>query len=149
MRFTWTSRARAVTAGLIGLLFVPFVNADVQGQQVDPTRVAAGAAVYGSMCGRCHNARSPLERTDREWVVIIAHMRVRGNLTGPQVRDVLAFLQATNGQPAGSASMDGEEVGPPAAALDPRHLETRGVKVPSGLSPVEIEWVLGYLASIN
>lgn len=61
--------------------------------------VAEGARVYGDMCGRCHNPRSPLERTDRDWVVIANHMRVRGNLTGQQVRNVLAFLQATNGDP--------------------------------------------------
>ncbi|MFV1985982.1 MAG: c-type cytochrome [Gemmatimonadota bacterium] len=61
--------------------------------------VAEGAAVYGNMCGRCHNPRSPLERDDRSWVTIIQHMRVRGNLTGGQVRTVLAFLKATNGGP--------------------------------------------------
>lgn len=59
--------------------------------------MAAGATVYGNTCGSCHNARSPLERTDRQWVVIVNHMRVRGNMTGRQVRDVLAFLQGTNG----------------------------------------------------
>lgn len=61
--------------------------------------VGEGARVYGTMCGRCHNPRSPLERTDREWVTIANHMRVRGNLTGPEVRSVLAFLQATNTDP--------------------------------------------------
>ncbi len=69
--------------------------------------IMSGAAVYGKMCGRCHNPRSPIERSDREWVTIIAHMRVRGNLTGGQVRQILAFLQATNtdpGQPTPIAS---------------------------------------------
>jgi mono/diheme cytochrome c family protein len=51
--------------------------------------VAGGARVYGDVCGRCHNPRSPLERD----------MRVRGNLTGQQVRSVLAFLLATNSDP--------------------------------------------------
>jgi mono/diheme cytochrome c family protein len=61
--------------------------------------VSEGARVYGSMCGRCHNPRSPLEYSDRHWTVIINHMRVRGNLTGGQVRNVLAFLQASNTDP--------------------------------------------------
>lgn len=62
-------------------------------------QVAEGARVYGSTCGRCHNARSPLEREDRAWVTIMNHMRVRANLTGDELRDVLAFLQATNTDP--------------------------------------------------
>lgn len=75
--------------------------------------VATGAKVYGDMCGRCHNARSPLERTDREWVTIANHMRVRANLTGGQLRAVLAFLQATNSDPS--------EVAAPSAPT-PQHL---------------------------
>lgn len=65
----------------------------------DDVALARGGEVYGAMCGRCHNARSPLERTDREWVTIINHMRVRANLSGRQTRDVLAFLQGTNTDP--------------------------------------------------
>lgn len=61
--------------------------------------VSEGARVYGSTCGRCHNPRSPLEYSDRHWTVIINHMRVRANLTGGQVRNVVAFLQASNGDP--------------------------------------------------
>ncbi len=61
--------------------------------------VAEGARVYGATCGRCHNPRSPLERTDRDWVTIVNHMRVRANLTGQQVKAVLAFLQAINTDP--------------------------------------------------
>ncbi len=69
-------------------------------QQAAESEVAAGAKVYGDMCGRCHRPRSPLERTDRDWVTIINHMRVRANLTGKQTRAVLQFLQATNSSPA-------------------------------------------------
>ena len=57
---------------------------------------SAGAAVYARTCGRCHNPRSPVERRDREWTVIISHMRVRGNLSGRDARAVLGFLQAMN-----------------------------------------------------
>ena len=65
----------------------------------DSEALAEGARVYGAMCGRCHNPRSPLERDDRDWATIINHMRVRANMTGEQVRDVLAFLQAMNADP--------------------------------------------------
>jgi mono/diheme cytochrome c family protein len=59
--------------------------------------VARGAEAYGATCGRCHNPRSPVERSDRDWIVIVNHMRARGaGVTGQQVRDILAFLQASN-----------------------------------------------------
>lgn len=62
-----------------------------------PGDLARGAEVYGVTCGRCHNPRSPVERSDREWTVIVNHMRTRAGLPGGASRDVLAFLQATNG----------------------------------------------------
>jgi mono/diheme cytochrome c family protein len=59
--------------------------------------LARGAEAYGATCGRCHNPRSPVERSDRDWIVIVNHMRARGaGITGQQVRDILAFLQASN-----------------------------------------------------
>jgi len=64
--------------------------------QQDPQMIALGAQVYSDTCGRCHNARSASERTDREWVTIVAHMRARANLSRTQAASVLAFLQATN-----------------------------------------------------
>ena len=36
--------------------------------------------------------------TDEEWDVSVTHMRVRGNLPASDVRDILAFLQASNNQ---------------------------------------------------
>ncbi len=79
---------------LMALTWMPVVAGAQQG-----SAVAEGAKVYANTCGSCHNARSPLERTDRQWVTIINHMRIRGNLTGGQARAVLAFLQATNTDP--------------------------------------------------
>lgn len=78
------------------------------------SEISRGAEVYGSTCGRCHQARSPLERTDREWVTIANHMRVRANLTGGQMRAVIAFLQATNNDPARAVSVTGREMPMPA-----------------------------------
>lgn|SRR5574341_2319379 len=67
-----------------------------------------GADIYARTCGRCHNARSPLERSDREWSVIMLHMRVRAGLTGKDARAVRDFLVAMNRQ---------EGAGPPAGGL--------------------------------
>lgn len=89
--------------GAIGALAmvpaVPGTHVDLAAQ----SQVAEGAVVYAQNCGRCHNARSPLERTDREWVTIVAHMRARGNLTKSQASQVLDFLQMANGTEAPAA----------------------------------------------
>lgn len=108
----------AVAAGLAAVLARP-----AAAQQGSQNAVAQGATVYGDMCGRCHNARSPLERTDRDWVTIVNHMRIRANLTGPQARSVLAFLQATNadpGAPSPGSSVSLESLGGGAVSTDPQ-----------------------------
>lgn len=81
------------------LLIAAGVIATPSAMSAQEGSLAEGARIYGRVCGSCHNARSPLERSDRDWVTIINHMRVRGNMTGAQARDVLAFLQATNEDP--------------------------------------------------
>lgn len=97
-----TKRAFAWAAALVLLLPV-----SAEAQQ-DPAKIGEGALVYAANCSRCHSPRSGTERTDDEWVAIIAHMRARGNLTKSQAGAVLAFLQATNlpegGAPRGTAS---------------------------------------------
>ncbi len=95
---TWTSGA---ALGLVLLI----MSATPALAQQSSEAVSEGARVYGATCGRCHNPRSPLERTDRQWVTIINHMRVRAMLTGTEVRNVLAFLQATNTDPSQSAQL--------------------------------------------
>lgn len=67
------------------------------------TGMAEGAKLYGENCMRCHTARSPMERTDREWVTIVNHMRARANLRRSEARAVITFLQATNAPEAGDA----------------------------------------------
>lgn len=94
------SRFLACATGclMVGLLFA--LPASGLAQEADQSeRIRLGAQAYGRMCGRCHNPRSPIERNDREWVMIMAHMRSRGNLTGSQVRQIVAFLQAMNSDP--------------------------------------------------
>jgi len=58
--------------------------------------IVRGSQLYGQNCLRCHTARSPMERTDREWLTIVNHMRARANLTRSQARALTAFLQQTN-----------------------------------------------------
>lgn len=65
----------------------------------DQALVAYGAEVYGYSCGRCHNPRAAVERSDEEWAAILTHMRVRADLTGRQARAVMAFLTALNPEP--------------------------------------------------
>ncbi len=55
-----------------------------------------GARAWAQNCMRCHNIRDPQERSDREWEVIVHHMRVRANLTAEEHRLILEFLKAAN-----------------------------------------------------
>ncbi len=96
-----------------GTALLAAFGSEAQAQGANGGSVADGARVYGAMCGRCHNPRSPLERTDRAWVTIANHMRARGNLTGKEVRQVLAFLQATNTDPSERAALPGASAAAP------------------------------------
>lgn len=55
-----------------------------------------GAKVFEQNCGRCHLPRQPKERSDRQWKIIMAHMRVRANLTAEEAEAVLKYLQSSN-----------------------------------------------------
>lgn len=57
---------------------------------------ARGARLYSANCGRCHNYRSPMEHGDREWSIVMAHMRVVAGLPGDQARDIEHFLRSGN-----------------------------------------------------
>lgn len=117
--------------------------------------VAEGAKLYGQNCVRCHSARSPMERTDREWVTIVNHMRARANLTRSQARALAVFLQQTNAPEAGAVhrgvptetpnasdappeagTEEGEDPPPaPAAAGVPGAAELS--TVPDGIEPLD------------
>ncbi len=64
--------------------------------QADPMQFARGAQAWANNCARCHNMRDPKELRDDQWRAVVSHMRVRGNLTGGEARDVLMFLQASD-----------------------------------------------------
>ncbi len=55
-----------------------------------------GAKVWAANCGRCHEIRGPKELRDDQWISTMFHMRIRGGLTGSDMRDVLSFMQASN-----------------------------------------------------
>ena len=63
--------------------------------EVPPMR-KDGARAWAQNCMRCHNVRDPQERSDREWEIIVHHMRVRANLTADEHRLILEFLKAAN-----------------------------------------------------
>ena len=55
-----------------------------------------GAQVWAENCIRCHNLRHPRERSDREWDIIMHHMRVRANLSAEEHRLIRQFLVSAN-----------------------------------------------------
>lgn len=65
--------------------------------------VSRGASAWAESCSACHNLRSPAELDDVQWRVAATHMRVRANLPGNVTRDIIAFLQASNGGPQPAA----------------------------------------------
>lgn len=60
--------------------------------------VVKGSKAWADNCARCHNMRSPSDLRDDEWITSAFHMRVRAGLTGQETRDILTFLQASNGK---------------------------------------------------
>lgn len=151
------SRAAASLVGLI-LTLALASPAAAQSAAQSATQVARGAQLYARSCNRCHDVRSPMERTDREWATIIGHMRARANLTQADAEAILAFMQSTN-LPEGGGS--GASVGltdPPrggsasrVAAQEARRLEAMRRRSPGQLAEaLPLEWaVLRYLASVS
>lgn len=70
----------------LGLILVAAVSA----QEMD------GAKVFRDNCVKCHSERSPMEKTDKEWTVVITHMRTVAGMTAKESRAVLKFLQENN-----------------------------------------------------
>lgn len=81
-------------------VFVTFTTGmmTVHADELDKStgNVARGAVSWSQNCARCHEMRDPAEFGDDMWQPIVAHMRMRGGLTGRQQRDILAFLQSAN-----------------------------------------------------
>ncbi len=58
--------------------------------------VMAGAKAWADNCIRCHNIRTPASLSDRQWRIVVHHMRVRCMLTPQEHESILRFLQAAN-----------------------------------------------------
>ena len=65
------------------------------GDGVSPI-AAGGAKLWAQNCIRCHNIRNPASLSDRQWEIVLHHMRVRANLTAEEHRLILEFLKAAN-----------------------------------------------------
>lgn len=52
--------------------------------------------LWAQTCTRCHNSRPATSFSDAQWEVILRHMRVRANLTGPEARAITEFLKEAN-----------------------------------------------------
>lgn len=62
----------------------------------DPAQFARGAKAWSENCGRCHNLRDPKEFSDKNWHIIVNHMRTLAPLPGGMARDIRAFLERSN-----------------------------------------------------
>ncbi len=82
------------TAVFVTAVMIPLARADEEMGDF-----ARGAKYYADNCGRCHKARAPSEHRDREWSIVVTHMRVAAGLPGQQARDVEAYLRASNNPP--------------------------------------------------
>jgi len=54
----------------------------------------SGAQLWAENCNRCHNIRSPSNYSPAQWEVVMAHMRVRANLTPEEHKKILEFLKS-------------------------------------------------------
>lgn len=87
----------ALGAMLLGTALLTFSGVSLAETPAPAGNYATGAKVWSEMCGRCHNVRDPMDLRDDEWEATVTHMRVRVPLTGQEARDILTFLQASNG----------------------------------------------------
>ncbi len=58
--------------------------------------ITGGAQLWAQNCIRCHNIRNPASLSDRQWEIVLHHMRVRANLTAQEHEMILQFLKAAN-----------------------------------------------------
>lgn len=71
------------------------------GSTMAPAEKTVGAAqnaaqLWAQNCGHCHNIRSPASLSDSQWDVVMLHMRIRGNLTAEEHKQILAFLRSAH-----------------------------------------------------
>jgi hypothetical protein len=59
-------------------------------------RYMQGSKLWQQNCARCHNLRRPENYTDRQWEIVVHHMRLRAGLTGEETAVLAGFLKAIN-----------------------------------------------------
>ena len=64
------------------------------GEVAAGTREKGGAQLWAENCQRCHTMRSPSEYSGAKWEVVMQHMRVIGNLTPEEHKQILEFLKS-------------------------------------------------------
>lgn len=94
---THTNRHSPLLTTLLAVFTLLAMNSTWASDSKGMADAAEGAKIWAETCNRCHNMRSPTDLTDEEWVASVFHMRIRAGLTGQQARDVLEFLQSSNG----------------------------------------------------
>lgn len=88
---------KTITAGLVFITASALTNTSFAAEKIDTKGDAArGVTAWVNNCTRCHAPRDPKELRDEQWVTTTFHMRIRAGLTGQEVRDIIAFLQASN-----------------------------------------------------
>lgn len=112
-------------------------------QAQEEVTLGEGAQVYAATCSRCHNARGPGERSDREWGVIMLHMRLRGTLTGRETRAVLMFLQATNVASNSDAATTAAQPTSVRTVVEPNAFPTALVRDATAVSGPHVATALG------
>jgi len=55
-----------------------------------------GLTKWKNTCSGCHEMRSPKEFNDKQWKIVVRHMKIRAGLTGQDARDILKYLQSSN-----------------------------------------------------
>ena len=96
-------KPRTIALGLGLLVAVSFglgacasARSGSEAPAASPAPAKSGNQLWAENCARCHNNRSPSSYSDAQWEVVATHMRVRGNLTGPETEAILRFLQSAN-----------------------------------------------------
>ena len=66
--------------------------------RVEPSSVRprGRTQMWTENCIRCHNARLPGYYSDREWRLVMHHMRLRSSMTKQEYDAILSFLQSAN-----------------------------------------------------
>ena len=93
-------------------------------EDVSRSDASRGAALFSRFCQRCHEPRGPEERTDREWVMIMQHMEMRGDLTTERSRLVREFLRASSAAARSPGRLrSGLAVAPDPSSFSPQMLD--------------------------